>query len=68
MFEAREMKRLAEEKNLITQMGIQVHSFYDYKLATLLIQDGLIGKVTRLELGVQKIGIRWARPTGQDTV
>jgi len=44
--EAREMKRIAEEKNLITQMGIQVHSFYDYKLATLLIQSGLIGKVS----------------------
>ena len=44
--EAREMRRIAEEKNLITQMGIQVHSFYDYKLATLLIQSGLIGKVS----------------------
>lgn len=43
--EARDMRKLAEEKNLITQMGIQVHSFYDYKLATLLIQSGIIGKV-----------------------
>ena len=43
--EARAMNKLAKEKNLITQMGIQVHSFYDYKLATLLIQDGIIGKV-----------------------
>jgi predicted dehydrogenase len=43
--EAREMKKVAEEKNLVTQMGIQVHSFYDYKLATLLIQSGIIGKV-----------------------
>ncbi|WP_242202775.1 Gfo/Idh/MocA family protein [Aestuariivivens insulae] len=43
--EARAMKKLAKEKNLITQMGIQVHSFYDYKLATLLIQSGIIGKV-----------------------
>jgi predicted dehydrogenase len=43
--EAREMKKLAAEKGLITQMGIQVHSFYDYKLATLLIQSGIIGKV-----------------------
>lgn len=43
--EAREMKKLAAEKNLITQMGIQVHSFYDYKLATMLIQSGIIGKV-----------------------
>ncbi|WP_035483227.1 Gfo/Idh/MocA family protein [Algoriphagus marincola] len=43
--EAREMKKVAEKKGLVTQMGIQVHSFYDYKLATLLIQSGIIGKV-----------------------
>ncbi|MGB5554256.1 MAG: Gfo/Idh/MocA family oxidoreductase [Flavobacteriaceae bacterium] len=43
--EARAMNKLAEEKHLVTQMGIQVHSFYDYKLATLLIQSGIIGKV-----------------------
>ncbi|MDO5978335.1 Gfo/Idh/MocA family protein [Flavivirga spongiicola] len=43
--EARAMKKLAAEKQLVTQMGIQVHSFYDYKLATLLIQSGIIGKV-----------------------
>ena len=46
--EVREMRKIAEEKNLITQMGIQVHSFYDYKLATLLIQSGIIGKVSRV--------------------
>ena len=43
--ESREMKKVAAEKGLVTQMGIQVHSFYDYKLATLLIQSGIIGKV-----------------------
>lgn len=43
--EARQMRELAKEKSLVTQMGIQVHSFYDYKLATLLIQSGIIGKV-----------------------
>ena len=43
--EARRMAKLAKEKNLVTQMGIQVHSFYDYKLATILIQSGIIGKV-----------------------
>jgi len=43
--EARAMKKLAADKNLVTQMGIQVHSFYDYKLATLLIRSGIIGKV-----------------------
>jgi predicted dehydrogenase len=43
--ESREMRKVANEKNLVTQMGIQVHSFYDYKLATSLIQGGIIGKV-----------------------
>ena len=43
--EARDMAQMAEKKQLVTQMGIQVHSFYDYKLATLLIQSGIIGKV-----------------------
>ncbi|MFT4735714.1 MAG: putative dehydrogenase [Arcticibacterium sp.] len=43
--EARAMNKKATEKKLVTQMGIQVHSFYDYKLATLLIQSGIIGKV-----------------------
>lgn len=32
--EARAMRKLAADKNLVTQMGIQVHSFYDYKLVT----------------------------------
>jgi len=44
--EARAMRQLAKEKNVVTQMGIQVHSFYDYKLATELIQAGVIGKVS----------------------
>lgn len=30
----RAMNQLAADKNHVTQMGIQVHSFYDYKLAT----------------------------------
>lgn len=46
--EVRAMRKIADEKNLVTQMGIQVHSFYDYKLATLLIQSGIIGKVIRV--------------------
>lgn len=43
--EARAMSDLAAKKGLVTQMGIQVHSFYDYKLATKLIQTSIIGKV-----------------------
>jgi hypothetical protein len=46
--ESREMRRLANQKKVVTQMGIQVHSFYDYKLATLLIRGGIIGKVSKV--------------------
>ena len=46
--ESREMRQKAKEKSVVTQMGIQVHSFYDYKLATLLIRGGIIGKVSKV--------------------
>ncbi len=41
--EARAVKKLAEEKNLPTQMGIQIHSFKEYRSAVKLIQEGIIG-------------------------
>ena len=46
--EARAMDKMARDKGLVTQMGIQVHSFFDYKLATQLIQAGIIGKVKKV--------------------
>jgi predicted dehydrogenase len=46
--ESRKMDAVAAQKKLVTQMGIQVHSFYDYKLATILIQKGIIGKVSKV--------------------
>ena len=67
--EARAMKKLAEKKNLVTQMGIQVHSFYDYKLATLLIQSGIIGKVHTVRAWSPKDwGYDGPEPTGSDPV
>ena len=67
--EARAMKKLAEEKNLVTQMGIQVHSFYDYKLATLLIQSGIIGKVHTVHAWSPKNwGYDGKAPEGSDPV
>lgn len=67
--EAREMKKLAAEKGLVTQMGIQVHSFYDYKLATLLIQSGIIGKVHTVRAWSPKNwGYDGPEPNGADTV
>ncbi|WP_159076500.1 Gfo/Idh/MocA family protein, partial [Flagellimonas amoyensis] len=67
--ESREMKRMAAEKGLVTQMGIQVHSFYDYKLATLLIQSGIIGKVHTVHAWSPKNwGYDGPLPQGEDTV
>ena len=67
--EAREMRKIAKEKNLVTQMGIQVHSFYDYKLATLLIQSGIIGKVSVVRAWSPKNwGYDGAKPLGSDPV
>ncbi len=67
--ESRAMKKIAEEKNLITQMGIQVHSFYDYMLATLLIQDGIIGKVHTVHAWSPKSwGYNGSVPEGEDAV
>jgi len=67
--ESRAMKKMAAEKNLVTQMGIQVHSFYDYKLATLLIQDGIIGKVHTVHAWSPKSwGYNGSEPEGEDPV
>ena len=63
------MRKMAKDKNIITQMGIQVHSFYDYKLATLLIQSGIIGKVKSVHAWSPKNwGYDGPEPEGTDTV
>ena len=67
--EARAMKKLAKEKQLVTQMGIQVHSFYDYKLATFLIQSGIIGKVHTVRAWSPKNwGYDGPAPEGSDPI
>ena len=67
--EARAMSKLAKDKKLVTQMGIQVHSFYDYKLATILIQSGIIGKVSCVRAWSPKNwGFDGSAPEGSDPV
>ena len=67
--ESREMRKVANEKNLVTQMGIQVHSFYDYKLATFLIQGGIIGKVSKVIAWSNKNwGYDGPAPEGSDPI
>ena len=67
--EARAMHKMADEKGLVTQMGIQVHSFFDYKLGTALIQSGIIGKVKRVRAWSPKNwGYDGPAPSGSDAI
>jgi predicted dehydrogenase len=45
IFEARQLTRVALEKGLITQMGIQIHSHPIHRKVVATIQAGMIGKV-----------------------
>lgn len=67
--EARAMKKFAADHNITTQMGIQVHSFYDYQLATHLIRNGIIGKVKTVRAWSPKNwGFDGPAPEGSDPV
>lgn len=48
VFEARQLRLVAEKKQLPTQMGIQVHSSATYRRAVAMIQSGVIGKVSQV--------------------
>jgi hypothetical protein len=43
--EVRDMMQVARRRNLVTQMGIQIHSTSHYQMAVLLVQAGAIGKI-----------------------
>ncbi len=45
VYESRQMRLLAQQKKLVTQMGTQVHSNSDYRTAVALVQSGVLGKV-----------------------
>jgi len=45
IYETRMLTEVARKKGLVTQMGIQIHSTLEYRLAVRLIQDGVIGKI-----------------------
>jgi len=45
IYEVRQLTQVARAKRLVTQMGIQIHSLQEYRLAVRLVRDGAIGKV-----------------------
>lgn len=48
VFEARQLRLAAEQQNVPTQMGIQIHSHAAYRRAVAMIQSGVIGKVSQV--------------------
>jgi len=58
LWEARQMRGWADTAGVATQMGNQIHSATEYRLATRLIRDGAIGKVREV--------FSWAGVTGNE--
>jgi predicted dehydrogenase len=52
--EVRTLMKMAREKKLPTQMGIQIHSWREYKTAVRVIQGGAIGKVKEVHTWSEK--------------
>lgn len=48
VFESRQLRLIADQKGLVTQMGVQIHSAAPYKRAVAMIREGVIGKVSQV--------------------
>ncbi len=59
IFESRRLREIAEQKKLVTQMGIQVHSAEAYKTAVAWVQDGVVGKIKEVHTWSSK---KWGDP------
>lgn len=50
VYEARTLANLARERDLVTQMGTQIHAGDNYRRVVELVQSGLIGPVRRVHV------------------
>lgn len=69
IYEARQLTKVAKEKNIISQMGIQIHSHEVHRTVVQLVHDGAIGKVKEVHSWSGKQwGDRNPRPNREDKV
>jgi predicted dehydrogenase len=69
IYEARQVAKVAREKKLVTQMGIQLHSWATHRTIVATIQAGAIGKVKEVHSWSGKHwGDRKPRPDRKDPV
>jgi predicted dehydrogenase len=59
VYEARQLAKLAAEKKLVTQMGIQHHATARLKIAVAAVQSGSIGKVSHVHAWTDRPGNFW---------
>ncbi len=60
VFESRRLAEIARDKKVVTQMGIQVHSSVEYRMAVRLVQDGAIGPIKEVHSWSSK---KWGDPS-----
>lgn len=72
VWECRQMRLWAEKTGVVTQMGNQVHSQIEYRMATQLLRSGVLGKVKEVHSWCQYTGNERTRllepPTEGDAV
>jgi predicted dehydrogenase len=69
LYEVRSLASAARLKRLVTQMGIQIHSNTNYRLAVLLLQASAIGRIKEVHSWVPKSwGDLSPRPNRNDPV
>ena len=70
VYECRQLAKAAADKKVVTQMGIQIHSHIAYRMATQMIQEGVIGKVSEVHSWSNKEwgGPKEGRPANSDPV
>lgn len=69
IYEARQLARVAGEKKIISQMGIQIHSASEHKTIVDRVQSGLIGKISEVHSWSGKSwGDRNPRPKREDPI
>ena len=69
IYEARQLTKVAADKKLVSQMGIQIHSDRVHRTVVALVQEGAIGKVKEVHSWSGKHwGDRGLRPTRTDPV
>lgn len=69
IYEARQLTRVARERKIVSQMGIQIHSHAVHRQVVATIQAGAIGKVREVHSWSDKTwGDRGQRPDRNDNV